>query len=102
MFKTEICDGSKGLLKFISIAHADPNGKMIASLEPHLCPTATTFSRSHKKQFISWTCSQVCTHLKRKNPIISIIFVALFFLFLLLRSVTSHRLFIFPMEQKVK
>lgn len=59
LFTADICDGSKGLLKFISIAHSDPEGKMIASLEPHLCPTATTFSRSHRKQFISWTCSQV-------------------------------------------
>ncbi|CAG7785472.1 unnamed protein product [Allacma fusca] len=54
----EICDGSQGLLKFISQAYQDGTGQMIASLEPHLCATAGTFCHLNQRQLISWTCSK--------------------------------------------
>lgn len=55
----EICDGSSGLIKFISLAQENPKGQIIASLEPHLCPTAATFRFNQGRQFFSWTCSKV-------------------------------------------
>ncbi|CAL8095065.1 unnamed protein product [Orchesella dallaii] len=54
----EICDGSNGLIKFISLAKEDPKGQIIASLEPHLCPTAATFLYNQRRQFFSWTCTK--------------------------------------------
>jgi len=59
---TDICDGSKGLLKFMSIMSKNPQEGMIASLGSHLCPTAATFCQTNLCQLLSWTCPQVSSN----------------------------------------